>query len=69
LSEDLKAWATEISIVPVADDKMDLWDDNGFANISGEFNLLRQCCKKLLWQSCKINKLYQESRWQTTTIQ
>ena len=29
-------WADEISIVPVAIDKSEIWADNGFATIEGE---------------------------------
>jgi len=36
LSADNSPWAQEISIIPVAADKNDIWADNGFANISGE---------------------------------
>ncbi len=36
LAADNSPWAQEISIVPVASDKPEIWADNGFANIEGE---------------------------------
>ena len=36
LSADNAPWSQEISIVPVAEDKNEIWANNGFANIDGE---------------------------------
>lgn len=36
LSEDLEAWATTISVVPMNTDTYEIWSDNGYVNISGE---------------------------------
>ena len=36
LSIDNEPWSEEIDIVPVANDKSNVWADNGFGNINGE---------------------------------
>jgi hypothetical protein len=36
LCQDNSAWAEEIDIVPVGEDKCEIWADNGFGNIEGE---------------------------------
>lgn len=36
LSADNSAWALEIPIIPVGDDELEIWADNGFANLDGE---------------------------------
>lgn len=36
LSKDNMPWAQEISIIPVTQDKLEIWASNGFGNIEGE---------------------------------
>jgi hypothetical protein len=36
LCEDNSAWSEEIVIVPVGEDELEIWGDNGFGNIDGE---------------------------------
>ena len=70
LSADNSPWAQEISIIPVAEDKLEIWADNGFANISGELlyydsvekndngkvKKLKGCARNLGGTKTKFNK-------------
>lgn len=70
ISEDCNAWSQEISIVPVAADKLDIWASNGFANIEGELlyydsvaydvngkvNKLKGCARQLGGEKTQFNK-------------
>lgn len=70
LSADNSPWAQEISVIPVASDKPEIWADNGFANISGELlyydsveknengkvKKLKGCARNLGGNKTKFNK-------------
>ena len=63
-------WSQEIPIVPVGITDLEIWADNGFANISGELlyyddvgkdgngkvNLLKKCARNLGGETTKTNK-------------
>ena len=69
-SADNAPWSQEIDIVPVASDKLEIWADNGFANISGELlyyddvekdangkvKKLKKCARNLGGDETKFNK-------------
>ena len=69
-------WSDEISIKPVAQDKNEIWADNGFANIEGELfyydsvekneygkiNKLKRCSRNIGGTHTKHNKSGSEVR-------
>jgi len=69
LAQDNSPWAQEISIIPVASDKPEIWASNGFANIEGELlyydsveknsngkvNKLKGCSRQLGGEPTKFN--------------
>ena len=54
LQQNLEAWATNIVIVPVSADEDEVWNDNGFINISGELIYFDSVSKDPI-----TNKIYQ----------
>ena len=63
-------WADQVDIDPVGENDIEIWADNGFANISGEMfyydtvgrnqygkvNSLKRCCRNLAGKQTKFNK-------------
>ena len=67
---DNEPWSQEIDIVPVASTKLEIWADNGFANIEGELlyyesvdkdadgkvNKLKKCARNIGGEDTQFNK-------------
>ncbi len=70
LTADNQPWAEEVLIVPVAADELEIWADNGFANLDGELfyydavgrdgngkvNKLKRCARNIDGRPTKLNK-------------
>jgi hypothetical protein len=70
LAADNAPWAQEIEIVPVAEDAVEIWADNGFGNIDGELfyydtvdkddngkvRRLKRCARQIGDERTKFNK-------------
>ncbi len=70
ICEENPAWSQEIEIIPVGENDLEIWADNGFANISGEMfyydsvskneygkvHRLKGCARNLSGEQTKWNK-------------